>query len=69
MATYKEIQEYVKVKHGFTVKTCWIAHMKEICGVPVKMSSRRYDPNVRQKPCPEAKKVVIKEAFQHFGMI
>ena len=33
MATYKEIQAYVKEKYGFQPKTCWIAHMKEVCGI------------------------------------
>lgn len=33
MATYKEIQKYVKDIHGFVPKTCWIAHMKEVCGI------------------------------------
>ena len=69
MATYKQIQDYIEGKHGFTVKSCWIAHMKEICGLSVKVSPRRYDENVRQKPCPESKKAAIEEAFQHFGMI
>jgi len=31
MATYNQIQEWIKEKYGFTVKTCWIAHAKEIC--------------------------------------
>ena len=38
MATYKEIQGYVKETYGFLPKTCWIAHMKELCGIPVKLS-------------------------------
>jgi len=33
MATYKEVQEYIKKKYGFIVKTCWIAHVKEMCGL------------------------------------
>ena len=28
MATYKQIQEYVRNK-GYAIKTCWIASMKE----------------------------------------
>ena len=36
MATYEEIQDYIKQKYGFTPKTCWIAHVKEICGLPVR---------------------------------
>lgn len=55
MATYKEIQQYVKNKYGYSVKTCWIAHMKELSGIKVKVSHRRYDENVRTNPCPENK--------------
>jgi len=28
--TYSEIQSYVRKKHGRVVKSCWIAHAKEI---------------------------------------
>ena len=33
MSTYRRIQEYVKRQYGFTPKTCWIAHVKELCGL------------------------------------
>jgi len=33
-ATYSEIQQYVKSKYGKVVKTCWIAHVKELSGLP-----------------------------------
>ena len=69
MDIYKEIQHYVKGKYGFTVKTCWIAHAKELCGLPVKISHRRIDPNRRVNPCPEEKLPPIKDAFKHFKMI
>lgn len=35
MATYKDIQKYIKSQHGYEVKTCWIAHAKEIYELPV----------------------------------
>lgn len=44
MATYKEIQGYVKETYGFSPKTCWIAHMKEVCGIPVKNAPNRISP-------------------------
>lgn len=28
MGAYKAIQDFVK-QHGISIKTCWIAHMKE----------------------------------------
>ncbi len=69
MATYKEIQGYVKDKYNFAVKTCWIAHMKEICGLTVKMANNRYSPNDRTNPCPNEKQDAIRDAFKHFKMI
>ena len=69
MATYKEIQGYIKDKYGFTVKTCWIADMKEQCSIPMRVAPNRIDPNSRVKPCPEEKKQAIIEAFRHFDMI
>ena len=52
MATYKQIQEYVKYNYGFVPKTCWIAHMKEVCGIYVKKAPNRISPDKRKKPCP-----------------
>ena len=69
MATYKEIQAYVKEIYGFTPKTCWIAHMKEVCGISVKNAPNRISPDKREKACPPEKMKYIKDAFTHFGMI
>ena len=68
MATYKEIQEYINLSYGFTPKTCWIAHMKEVCGLDRKDAVNRIDDSKRKYPCPEDKQEVIKEAFKHFDM-
>ena len=59
--TYKEIQDFIKNKHNKTVKTCWIAHAKEIYGLPLKPSPRRNKPRVY--PCPDWALPLIKEAF------
>ena len=67
MATYKEIQIYVKNKHGFTPKTCWIANVKELCGLPMKDAWNRS--GQRTNPCPSDKIKCIKNAFKHFKMI
>ena len=69
MATYKEIQAYIKKQNGFVVKSCWIAHIKDICGLSPKISPNRRDVNVRQIPCPDEKIEIIKAAFRHFKMI
>lgn len=67
MATYKQIQQFVKINSGFVPKTCWIAHMKELCGLPVETAANRIDED-RQVPCPLDKQDAIRSAFQHFGM-
>ncbi len=66
-ATYYQIQKYVKTKYGKVVKTCWIAHAKEICGLNPTKSHRRIGSRVY--PCPDEKLVWIKDAFKHFKMI
>lgn len=67
--TYRQIQQYVKEKHGVTPKTCHIAHAKEVYGLPVKLSPNRYDANVRQVPADGTMLRLIKGAFIHFGML
>lgn len=69
LATYKEIQDYVKTNYGFIPKTCWIAHMKEVCGISVKNAPNRISPDKREKPCPLEKQKYIEQAFRHFNMI
>lgn len=68
MATYKQIQDYVKQKHGYVPKICWIAHMKELSGLHPEISPRRYSSNARVHPCPIEKQDAIKESFQYFKM-
>ena len=67
MATYTQIQDYIKQKYNNTPKTCWIAHAKELSGLPVKRSHRRKGERVY--PCPEDKLPDIQDAFRYFGMM
>ena len=69
MATYTQIQDYVKQKYSFVPKSCWIAHMKEACGLNPKVSPNRHSPHARVHPCPPEKQEAIKDAFLHFKMI
>ena len=69
LATYKQIQEYVKRKYDFVPKSCWIAHVKEMNELKPRVSARRYDPKKRQVPCPQNKVKPIEDAMRHFGMI
>ena len=36
MTSYKEIKEFVEKNHGRKIKSGWIAHAKEVYGIPVK---------------------------------
>lgn len=69
MATYKEIQKHIKRQYGFTIKTCWIAHVKEMCGLLPRMAPNRHSSKRRLEPCPPSKVQPIKEALNHFNMI
>ena len=67
-ATYKEIQKWVQQHFGFTPETCWIAHCKEIYGLPLSDAPNRQGDG-RAKPCPPENRPAIKQASQHFGML
>lgn len=69
MAMYEEIKEFVRKKYGFNVKSCYIAHVKEMCGFKLKKAPNRTEYNYRKYPCPTHKVDAIKDAFKHFKMI
>lgn len=68
MATYEEIQDFVASKYGFTPETCWIAHVKDMVGLPVRRAWNRKG-DEREKPCPPERVEPIKDAMRHSGMI
>lgn len=68
MATYEQIQQYVQERYGCTPKTCWIAHVKEMTGLPVRRAWNRRE-DERELPCPPDKLAPIKDAMRHFKMI
>lgn len=67
MATYRQIQEYIRGRHDVVVQTCWIADIKEQANLPVRVAPNRRGAE-RVKPCPADKKAFIEEAFRYFGM-
>jgi hypothetical protein len=67
-ATYQEIQKRTEQQFGFQPKTCWIAHCKELYGLPVGAAPNRHS-DERVEPCPPEKRIAIKKAFEHFGML
>jgi hypothetical protein len=68
IVTYIKIQEYVKIKYGFSPKTCWIADAKELCGLTVRKAWNRKGKQ-RKNPCPKDKFAAIKEALNHFELL
>jgi hypothetical protein len=68
MATYKQIQFWIKQQYGFVPETCWIAHVKHICGLPMRIAPNRLGEE-RLKPCPPEKVGPISAALKHFGMV
>lgn len=69
MATYKQIQEYIKKNYGFSCKSCWIAHVKSEYKLTKRIAFNRLNADERVYPCPEEKRKFIVEAFRHFEMI
>jgi hypothetical protein len=69
MATYHQIQDWVRMKSGFVPKTCWIAHVKSDLGAIMRRSVNRYDHPTRVNPCPGHRRLAIEAALRHFEMI
>lgn len=69
MATYKDIQDDVRASIGKVMKTCWIAHVKEMNGLGPKHSPNRISPTARKHPCPPKYKGAIEASMRKLGMI
>lgn len=69
MATYKQIQQYIKTKYGFAIKTCWIADVKSHHGLTSRQAPNRISPDTRVHPCPSDKVSFIVEALKSHHMI
>ena len=67
--TYADIADCVKRHHGFTPKPCWIAHVKELNGITVRVAPNRYDREKRTVPCPPEKRGAIEDCFRRLGLI
>ncbi len=68
--TYRQIAEHVKSTHGWKPKMCWIAHCKEIAGLPVRRAPNRMDEEgARANPCPNDRVRPILAAFRYFRVI
>jgi hypothetical protein len=69
MATYKEIQADVRRNHSRNVKTCWIAHVKELNGLRPRPATNRFSSGQRKHPCPNWARPLIEDSMRRFGTI
>jgi hypothetical protein len=69
MATYRQIQEWVREKKHYAPKTCWIAHVLSDHGLTVRSAPNRPFRKPRRQPCPDTKRPDIELALRHFKMI
>lgn len=69
MATYCDIQQYVKSTFGYMPKTSWIADVKSHHGLVRGPAANRISPNSRLHPCPSVKQKDIEAALRHFGIL
>jgi hypothetical protein len=65
--TYTDIAECVKQRHGFVPKTCWIAHVKELNGLPVRVAPNRQSQAARMVPCPPEKRAAIEGCIKYLA--
>lgn len=69
MATYNDIRNDVQLTHGRYIQDCWIAHVKEQNGLPVRAAPNRQSKDSRVKPCPADVRPLIETSMRRFGMI
>lgn len=70
-ATYKDIQNYIKEKHGLHVHTSYIGQVKRMNGLEVGDYKRLPDDELKnkRKNVPEDKIRAIEDALMHFGIM
>lgn len=66
MTTYKDIENYIKEKYQVYIKSCWIAHVKELQGIQMRKAPNRISQTKRVNPCPERYIPIIIETLQYF---
>jgi hypothetical protein len=69
MATDAAIQKFVQRHRGFIPKIGWIAHVKEVHGIPTLRGATRARRGRDIEPCPPEKREAIEEALRQFGMM
>lgn len=62
--TYATIQADVQQRSGRSIRTCWIAHVKSLNGLPMRTAPNRRSLNYRVHPCPAWARPLIEEALR-----
>lgn len=63
-----DIRQYILEKFGNEPRNSWIAHAKEVYGIPVRKARNRVSEK-RLWSCPKSHFEELKSAFIHFEMI
>ena len=69
MATYPEIDHYVRHQAGFSPKPCWIAHVKELNGLQPRIAPNRLSKTRREVPCPPDIRPIIEASMRRLRML
>ena len=69
MNIYRMVQLRVKEEAGYVPKTCWIAHVLELNGQPLRRAHNRKDQKRRQVPCPPDKRPSIERVLRELKKI
>lgn len=64
MATYKDVLQDVRMHEGISVKSCWIAHVRELNGLLTREAPNRKSTRERVHRCPPSKR----EKFSSIGL-
>ncbi len=68
-ATYAEIKKWIKEQYNVSVSSLYIAQVKDKLGFEKRQNFNTGAEGHRVPNCPEEKKKLILEAFEHFKMI
>jgi hypothetical protein len=66
--TYRDLRAHAYARPGFSTRTGWIAHVKELSGLPLRRTHNRHGTE-RVDPCPSERRGAIEEALRHFRVI
>lgn len=69
MVTYINIINDIKNTHSISIKTCWIAHVKELNGLYLRKANNRISEHERKYECPDEIRLIIESSMRKLGML